>query len=74
MVASDVPQILINRELVLAPHQFDIELLGTHTQHATCDVCQGMLCGTTQRNATQCDSRLCNLRSEAVRSPCSVQV
>lgn len=28
MLPADVPQILINRELVLQPHQFDIELLG----------------------------------------------
>mmetsp|Transcript_13149 Transcript_13149/g.39702 ORF Transcript_13149/g.39702 Transcript_13149/m.39702 type:complete len:666 (+) Transcript_13149:113-2110(+) len=28
MLAPNVPQILINRELVLRPHQFDLELLG----------------------------------------------
>lgn len=28
MLARDVPQILINRELVMSPHQFDVELLG----------------------------------------------
>ncbi|KAJ1631225.1 DHS-like NAD/FAD-binding domain-containing protein, partial [Pavlovales sp. CCMP2436] len=28
MIPPDVPQILINRELVLQPHKFDIELLG----------------------------------------------
>ena len=31
MLPPDVPQILINRELVLQPHRFDIELLGSVT-------------------------------------------